>query len=463
MAISRYAALLLACLSGVTLAAQSNRMTGNETVDLWQLFQEAQDADPRIMAALAKKRSGAWNEREAFGQLLPQIVATSSFNRTASEIEPTRSYYNGERYSIGLSQVLYDPKIWHNYRRFAALATQQQAEYESALEQANVDLVERYFASLAAEDERDLVIAELHATQRNLDRVQSLFKRQLAMITDVLEISARVDALTAAKIHVDNEVTISREVLAEVVGRPISERLQRIRQEARFTLPPQDREYWVQAALKSNPALQARKKAVDAAEASVRQARAGHLPTVSLNLTAQRSDIGYENSLAPRTDTYVASIGMQLPLYSGGSTSAREASMHEQLMAAEHDHEIARRQVVRETRAAYYSAEASLSRIAASRTARTSAEKSRLAAERAFELGVMNAVDVLNSIQEEYRVRRDLLKSQYEFIMSTLVLRRWSGTLIDEDIRKANDWLVANGEQWPAQLVMRSAHDNAHE
>ncbi|MOA47384.1 Outer membrane protein TolC precursor [compost metagenome] len=99
--------------------------------------------------------------------------------------------------------------------------------------------------------------------------------------------------------------------------------------------------------------------------------------------------------------------------------------------------------MVRETRAAYYNTEASLSRITAGRTAQASAEKARQATERAFELGVMNAVDVLNTIQEEYRARRDLLQAQYDFIMSELVLRRWSGTLVDDDIRKANEWLVA--------------------
>lgn len=444
----RYAALLLACLSGPLLAnaavpTSAPAQATSGVVDLWQLFQEAQSADPRILAAQARSRSAAWSEREAFGQMLPQVGLSSSFNRTYSETERLEAYYNGERYALGLSQVLYDPEAWQNYKRFTALAGQQEAEARNTLEQASVDLVERYFAALAAEDEHDLVTAELRATERNQERVQSLFKRQLAMVTDVLEISARVDALKASEIEAANQVTVGREALAELVGRPITEPLRRLGPRPSFTLPPHDREYWVQTALESNPALLARKSAVDAAQASVRQARAGHLPTVNLNLTGQRSDIGYENSPNPRTDTYVASVGVQVPIYSGGSTSARTSSMYEQLMAAEHTYESARRQLVRETREAYYSAETSLSKITAGRTAQTSAEKARQAAERAFELGVMNAVDVLDTVKEEYRARRDLLKSQYDFITSVLVLRRWSGSLVDEDIRKANEWLVA--------------------
>lgn len=34
------------------------------------------------------------------------------------------------------------------------------------------------------------------------------------------------------------------------------------------------------------------------------------------------------------------------------------------------------------------------------------------------------------------------LKSQYRIIMNMMVLRRWSGTLVEDDVRKTNEWLV---------------------
>lgn len=413
--------------------------------DLWTLFQEAVIDDPRILAAASRRESGSGREREAFGQLLPQISASASASRTLYKVEDRdiRELYNGERYALGLTQVIYDPETWYNYRRYSELARGLAAEYDATLEEATVDLVERYFMALAAEDELELVKAERRATQRNLDRVQSLFDRQLARITDVLEISARVDALVAAEIEARNKVEVSREALSELVGRQVTGRLKRIGSQASFTLPVQGRDYWVDLALESNPALKARQSAVEAALAGLRQARAGHLPSVSANLTAQRSDIGYENSTSPRTDTYVAGLGVRVPIYSGGSTSARVYATQQDLMTAEHELEAVRRQVIRETRTAFYSVEAGISRINASRKALDSAEKARIATERSFGFGVTNAVDVLNTVKEEYAARRDLLRSQYDYIMSLMVLRRWSGTLAEEDVRKTNEWLVA--------------------
>ena len=220
------------------------------------------------------------------------------------------------------------------------------------------------------------------------------------------------------------------------------QRFRRLGDQPVFTPPAQPQEYWLETALATNPALQARRLALDAASAALGEARAGHLPTLVLDVSAQRSDIGYEGSLAPRSDAYVATLAVQLPLYSGGSTQARAAAAYAELQVAEQDYEALRRQVVREARTAFWSMEAALARIRAMRRALESAEKSRLAAERAFEHGMLNAVEVLDRVQEEFRARRDLARSQYSFITSLLVLHRWGGQLTDNDIRKVNDWLV---------------------
>lgn len=431
--------LVSAPFAGAVLAAAPS---DEQVVDLWQLFQEAELEDPRVLAGRARSEGGVWREREAFGRLLPQLSASSTLNRTAQENDITRQFYNGERYALTLSQVIYDAQTWHNYRRYSELARQQEAEYAITQEEATLDLIERYFTALAAEDELALVSAELRATERNLARVNSLYGRQLAMITDVLEISARVDSLKSREIEARNTVEVGREALSEMIGREITERLKRVGEQVTFMPPEHGREYWVQQAMTESPVLQARNRAVSAAQAALQQATGGHKPTVSLSLSGQRSDIGYENSQAQITDTYVVSLGVQVPLYSGGSTRARVSAGASDLLVAEQEFEQARRQVVRETRSAFYDTQAGVSKIAASRKAMASSAKAREAAERAFGFGVMNAVDVLNTIKEEYAARRALLQSQYDFILSSLVLRRWSGSLVRDDVRKVNEWLV---------------------
>lgn len=437
----RWAIAAACCL--LPLSPHAAESTANAThLDLWQLYQQARDADPRILKAAAETRSGAGFKREAYGQLLPQVYASSGLNRSQREDDLQQTQYNGQSYALGINQVLYAPQVWQNYKKFSALAEQFVADQQSTEIEAAIDLIERYFGVLAAEDQLALIVAEQQATQGNLKRVEALFKRKMARITDVLEISARLDSLQAARIEAQNQVELSREAIAELVGRPITRPLKRIGSHFRFSLPEHTQTYWLNSAEQFNPALKARSLGISAAQAAVKEAKAQHLPSIGLNLSAQRSDIGYEGALAPRSDLYVASLGIQLPLYSGGSTNARISALHGKSEAAEQDYEILRRQIIRETRTAYLNVESAVARIKATNKALQSAQKSRVAAERAFAYGVLNAADVLDSVQQEFSAKRDMLKSQYSYLTGVLVLRRWGGRLTENDVREVNGWLT---------------------
>lgn len=412
--------------------------------DLMQLYRESRLEDPRVLAAYARAQAGKDREREALGGLLPQITASSSFNRTNRDVQTYTESFNNERYALTLSQHLYNKQAWENYQEFRARARQGEFEAKDAQAEATVDLAQRYFMALAADDELELVLAERRATQKNLDRVEALYEKKLAMITDVLDLRARVDALAAQEVEARNQVRVSREELSEIIGRPVTERLSRVREDVELQVPGEGVEAWVRRATASNPGLKAQEQALAAAEAALREGRGGHYPSLSLNLSAQRSDVGYDNTLAPRSDSYVASLGVQIPIYSGGSTSARSRALYNDKLSTEQQMEAVRREVVKETTSAYLTAQASVEKIRASRNALESAEKSSAAAERGFEFGVVNAVDVLTAVQNEYKARRDLLKAQYDFITNLLVLNRWAGALSEQSVGAVNLWLAAH-------------------
>jgi outer membrane protein len=187
----------------------------------------------------------------------------------------------------------------------------------------------------------------------------------------------------------------------------------------------------------------------------LREGKGGHYPTVNLNLSAQQSNEGYNNSLAPQTDSYVAGVGVQIPIYSGGTTSARVRQLYQDQLTAEQQLIATRRQVVKETTNAYLTADSSVEKIHASRNALASAEQSRIAAEKAFTYGVVNAVDVLTAVQNEFKARRDLLKTQYDFITNLFILNRWAGKLSEESVENVNLWLSGNDQAITSPETLR--------
>lgn len=416
------------------------------SADLLSLYREARLEDPRVLAAYARAQAGKERSREAFGGLLPQITANAGANRIKQVNELSDQVYNSQSYSLNLTQAIYNKAAWENWQRYKSLAKQTESETDEAQAEATVDLASRYFAALAADDELELIQAELRTTQKNLDQVRALYESQYAKITNVLELQARVDLLTAQEVEGRNQVRLSRASLSEVIGRPVTEKLSRIRTDVQLKVSEDGLDNWVQQALNDNPSLKASVSGVEAAGAALRGGKGGHYPTLSLNLNAQNTNEGYNNALAPRTDSYVAGLQLSVPIYSGGSTSARVRGLVQDQISAEQQMEATRRQVVKETTNAYLTAESSVEKLRANVNALKSAEQSSIAAQEAFRYGVVDAVDVLTATQSEFKARRDLLKTQYDFITNLFILNRWSGKVSDDSVERVNVWLSNNSK-----------------
>ncbi|MBD8472753.1 TolC family outer membrane protein [Pseudomonas sp. CFBP 8770] len=416
-------------------------------LDLAGLYREARLEDPRVLAAYARARSASEQQREALGGLLPQLSAQSNFNRILRKDDAAREIYDNKSYSLSLTQYLYNKTAWEGWQKAKSVTAQKGAQAEDSHAEATVDLAKRYFIALAADDELELVQAERRATQKNLDRINMLYERQMAKITDQLDLKARVDALAAQEVDARNQVQVSREALSEIVGRRIDERLSRVRNDVALQAPTVPLANFVSQAMDANPLLKAYQSGAEAADAAVREGKGGHYPQLSVSLSAQQSDVGYDNTLTPRSDSYVATLGVRVPIYSGGSTSARVRGLYDDQLAAEQELEGVRRQVVKETTTSYLTAQASVEKIRANKNALSSAQQSSVAAQKAFAYGVVNAVDVLTSVQNEFKARRDLLRSQYDFITNLFMLNRWSGKLNQESVDSVNVWLSPEPEQ----------------
>ena len=180
------------------------------TTDLMQLYREARLQDPRILASRARAQAGQEYQREAMGTLLPQVSLNAGVNRIHQENELVQQSFDSEVYSLVLRQYLYNKSTWENYQKFKSMAKQSDSEALEAQSEATVELARRYFTVLAAEDELELIQAELRTTQKSLDRVNALYAKQLALITDQLDLKARVDGLAAQVLEARNQGRVSR-------------------------------------------------------------------------------------------------------------------------------------------------------------------------------------------------------------------------------------------------------------
>lgn len=436
--------LLASLMSGVLAVTGQSA----QAMDLIHTYQLALDRDPTLRAARAARDARLEVVPQARALLLPNIGLSASETRTHEElvskgtsIIPTRtSTYNTERYSIDLTQPLF------NYERFVTLAqadsqaAQAQADYLVAEQDLIVRVAEAYFNVLAAQDNLRFAKSELDAIGRQLDQAKERFDVGLIAITDVHEAQARYDLAVSQKIDAEDQLDSARDALREITG-PLNEPVNPLTGELDLRRPtPEDVKAWVDQALEGNLNLVSLQAAVESAHQEIKRQRAGHFPTLDLVASHGKTDIGGGSFGGRETTDSAIGIQAQLPLFQGGLVNSQTRQARYRFTEAQENLDQARRQTERQTRDAYRGVVSGIAQVKALEQALTSTETALEAAETGFEVGTRTIVDVLNAQRERFRAERDLYRSRYDYLLSILRLQQAIGNLDPSDLKDINHW-----------------------
>lgn len=415
------------------------------SASLMDLYQEVLAFDPRLQQADAERDIYGARERYSRGGLLPQVSFSAQGTRNKREpIEGQNQdadYYYGERYSLALRQSLYNKAQWESFRAARRHTEEYESRYEDMEAAVTVDLAERYTQVLAAEDNLSFVVSEREAAESQLRQIRARYERQMAMVTDLYEVEARVDRLLTEELQARNDVELAREGMAEMLGRPLDEDLAPLLERPPVDEALQPLDEWLQLGLSNNHGLAAARSAVAAATAGVREARGRRHPTLDLQLSAQRTDIGYENAPAPESEYYVASLNLNMPIFSGGQVSAQISESRAQLRMAEQQLAEHERRIRKEIREAYLTTRTATMRVGATRKAMASADKSYEARQRGLEYGTVTVVDVLDAAEQLYMARRDHRQAYYDLMVQSLRLHQTTGLLTPDNVAQLDRWL----------------------
>lgn len=416
-----------------------------EPADLLDVYELALQADPRLKGSEYTLETAKAQERQALGALLPNVkgFGSYSFNEITQDtpINPTTGYV-GRRAGIIAQQVLFDLPAFLEKHRFASQTEQRQEEYVSALKDVMKDVTERYFGVLAAHDALSLVQMEKEATEKEMRRVQQMFKRQLTTITDVYQIEAHYDALLTKEINAQNDLAISLERVRELTGKPF-DALEPLLADIQFPPIEGSLDEWVSLSKENSPVLKALIHAIDAAETFVNQQWASHLPSVRLNAQYIYSDTGFDNRQLPPYDNKSVGVEMNFPLYQGGIVEARRREAIARLGVAKETREEQERAIEKQTRTAFLSAQASQSKIRSAEKLVKSAEKAYDSMKKSYALGMATIVDVLKAQKDFFEAKMEQLTAKYEYITSYIQLKHSAGIVSEQDLIEVNQWIAA--------------------
>ncbi|MDO9267530.1 MAG: TolC family outer membrane protein [Methylobacter sp.] len=409
---------------------------------LMDVYHQALQADPQLKTSELKVEVGNAQKGQALGQLLPQISATGNWSKNNQQVKGSPGQdYDGTRYYVSLTQSVLDfAKFW-DWRRTREVENQYASELIDAQHTLMFKVVERYFAVLDAEDQLHLTQLEKQATASELEQVNRQFAKQLVKITDLYEVEARLDQIKADEIEAESTLIIAKQAVKELTNNLPLE-LDKLHSGIEYKELEGKLDDWIEVAKSENPILAAQLSAIEAAGNNVAVQKSRYLPVIDLQLNYYDTNTGYQSAQTNATQTQVAAINVNVPIFTGGTTTHRMFEAQSRLAMSKEENEAKIRALVKETSDAFSTSNANARRIKASEKALASAIKSREAMQRGLSYGVETMADVLRAQQFEFKARRELSKSKYEYITNRVRFLNAIGTISEDNLLEVNGWLA---------------------
>ena len=415
--------------------------------DLLTIYNLAAQHDPDIRAAYADRNATRELKPQATSVLVPQISGQVNVTATDESVKTNLSDRDNSEdfenfgYRLDLTQAVYHHDQWVGLKIADAQIGEAEAKYASAEQNLAFRVTDRYFNVLKAWENLKFTRVEKEATGSQLDQTKKRFEVGLISITDVNEAQARYDLAVAQEIQAQNDISNTQEQLRELTDK-YHVTLNSVGDAFTLISPlPANIDEWTDFAIKKNPDLKAVEYVMEAALENVNLQRAGHYPTVDIvgNLTYDNSN--KEGAFEPETEVNSISLQVSVPIFQGGIVSSKTREAAHQHESAKEQLSRQRRLTVSQTRQAFLSVLASISRTRALEQAVKSNKSALDATKAGFDVGTRTIEDVLNAQQEYHRAIRDAAQERYTYIVNTIQLKQASGMLVKADLQQINAWL----------------------
>ena len=410
--------------------------------DLLQSYQNARSNDPQYASAEANRAVSAELPVRARSVLLPNIGGSIGSTRYDNGMGAART----GSWGVNLQQSLFN---FGSYKSLQGAKAQDRAGGFS-LEAAGQGLITRtaaaYFNVLVQLETLSAAEAAETALKKQFDFASKRLEVGLAPVTDVYEARAQYDAARANTLLARNAAQDAYQALLEITNVPTGN-LKGLPDDFKPALPAEkDVDGWVAEALANNPGLKAQQASLEAAEASVGVARAGHLPTLGLQASYGKAIPGLYDPAFIGANKATTSVGLTLniPIFAGGATQSSVRSALAQRDAAADALEQTKRSIERSTRSAYQAVMAGISEVEARRLALVSAQSAYDASQVGLEVGTRTVLDVLNNQRTLFAAQQAYAQAKYSFLLSRLQLEQSAGTLDVADLEDINRLLTAD-------------------
>lgn len=407
--------------------------------DIMTTYQLAADQDPKYRAAVSIYEAESAALGKARAGLLPFLGADAGTARRNQKITSAddipgfdgEADYNVDDWSVRFSQALFDAPAWQTYQQAKINVEKAALDLSSSRQELIYRVASIYGEVLVSMGNLRVSEAEQKALAEQLELDKERLNVGLGTVTNLYATESRYSLAQTNVIEADFSLRDALVAMKELTGQEPGELKVIAENKPPLDPPsPDNLEYWVETSLKNNIDYLVAQRSVEIADREVARIKAGHLPT--LDLVASHSNSDSDGSLTGSgRESENTDIGLQLdiPLIQGWGVVAGTREARSLYQAAVHQQESVRRSVDRNSRAAYQAITSGISRLQALEKAVRAGNSTVEAKREGFKAGVNTNVEVLDAVRDLYGSERDYINAKYQFILSTLQLKRVASTL----------------------------------
>ncbi|WP_245781570.1 TolC family outer membrane protein [Halomonas saccharevitans] len=425
-----------------------------QAADLLTIARDALQSNAELSSARSQTRSVEAGRDVQQADLLPQVDVSGNLTHNrqyeTQQVDSRFSSgsgddnYNGASLTLEATQALFDARNAREVEQSEREIDQQLYRLAATEQQVLIDVSSAYFEILRAYEVLEARRAQERAIGRQLEQAREQFEVGLIAITEVEEAQAAFDQARAERITAQSNLQVRFEALERLTGQRYAS-IDSLGDEIPIVAPtPSDRDQWVALAMQNNPQVLASQAGVEVSRSGVDIARAGRLPTVNAFANYNYADDD-RDTLEGHTSASQVGVGVRMPLYTGGRTSASIRQNTYLLEASQYDFESQRRDTVQQVRSFYTQVSNDVSTVEARAQAIVSNQSALDATRAGYEVGTRNIVDVLNAEQNLYNAVADFASARYDYVINLLTLRQQSGTLNVPAVEEVNAWLDGGG------------------
>ncbi len=427
-------------LSSVTTGKQS----------LIDIYNQALANDPELASALSANKSAQELIEQSKALYRPNVNFSAGVSASETDIEiigpnvfrnAGRTSFEGYNYGLEARQPIYRKDSLVQIDQAKSQVSQADKQYHLTQQNLILRSTEVYFEVLNAQDQIDLIKAQEIAILGQLDQAKANFEVGTSTITDVNEAQARYDLVISQEIAARNELSIAKRSI-QAITNEVPQALATVQSDIEVNKLAQTIQDWQDIATQNNLEVEIQRDTLKIAEQEISGAKAGHLPTLDAVASYSRN---YSNS-GPNgfgSDLTNGTIGLELaiPLYQGGAVTSRVRQAIYDKQKAQDDLDLAMRRISLDTQRSYLNLDSSIAQVRALEQALVSSQSQLDSTKLGYEVGIRTNVDVLDSQQQLFSAKRDLLRARYSYLVNIIRLKFVSGLVSVADLQEINQHL----------------------